>query len=410
MNKFRGWTGIIAVCVVALGVNVATVVIGGLSRPVESDAFYYLRIATSLAQGHGFQLHEGFWPDAPTMSRSPGWPFAVSLVLRSFPEAVPDVMMRLLNMGINCAVALLMYGLARRVAGRTVVAVWAGVLYAVHPVALYLAYEGASEPSFVLLVAAGLLLMMRQDRWSWVGIVLLGVACLVRANFVLWIVVFAGVMLLWRWRSLLAGRWVRPGVVALFLFLLPPGLWAVRNYQVCGDFPVFSTLRGQTLYGGNNPVVANELEYWGYWVFPDGIPGEVAMSRLAETRSEYQVDCYYYTRGVQYIRENWFSMPRLILGKLIRAYVPVPWKPNRGTYVICLFRWFLYGCACAGLWLLGAGRLRVYLVLLVSMMIVNLLTVAMFWGCTRFSFAVEAFLVPLAAIAVARLFSSSPAR
>jgi hypothetical protein len=189
-------------------------------------------------------------------------------------------------------------------------------------------------------------------------------------------------------------------LLATVLFLIPSTLWACRNYGICGHFPVLSTLRGQTFYGGNNDVVANDLEYWGYWVFPNSIPGETTMLALAASLSEYQVDCYYFTKGKDYARKNWFAMPRLLLGKAIRAYVPVPWKPGLGAYVVSAFRWVVFLSALIGIYLLWRRLNTGCLIIVGAMAMTNLFTVLMFWGCARFSFALEPFLLPFSACAV----------
>lgn len=397
--------GLVVIFVCAFLVNMVVGVKGGLARPMQSDASYYLKIASSLAQGQGFMLHEGFWPNTPTMSRSPAWPFVVSGVLRLFPSVSPDLAMRLLALGLNAGLAVLVAGLAFRITRKMGVAMVAGLAYVIHPVALYLAYEGESEILFLILAVGGTSFLLSTSRWRWLGFLLLGSASLVRANFVLWIVFFAilSAALMLLFRDQISRRWVWQGILAVILFLLPPMLWAGRNYHVCGHFPVFSTLRGQTLYGGNNPVVANDLEYWGYWIFPNSIPGETPMVTLSETKSEFEVDCYYYSLGKKYIRDHWFSMPRLLLGKVIRAYVPVPWKPNWGSYAVSAYRWLLYGLAVVGLCLIGRGVGRVYGTVISAMLVTNVITVLVFWGCGRFAFAVEPFLLPFAAVAIWRL-------
>ena len=405
MNRKHYTVGLALIFAFALLVNMVVGIKGGLARPMQSDASYYLKIAHSLAQGQGFMLPEGFWPTTPTMSRSPAWPFVISLVLPFAPSASPDLVMRVLALGLNAGLAVLVAGLAFCIIRQKWVAMGAGLLYVIHPTALYLAYEGESEILFLVLALGGALLLLSTRRWRWLGFLLLGSASLVRANFIIWIVFFVllTVGLMWFFRNQISWRWVWQGALAVVLFLLPPMLWAGRNYHVCGHFPVFSTLRGQTLYGGNNTVVANELEFWGYWIFPNSIPGEIPMAKLSETKSEYEVDCYYYSLGKQYMRDHWFSMPRLFLGKVIRAYVPVPWKPNWGSYAVSAYRWGLYGLAGVGLCLIGRGVGRTYGAVISAMLLTNVVTVLMFWGCGRFAFAVEPFLLPFAAAAIWQL-------
>jgi hypothetical protein len=420
------------VLALALAVNLAAGVATGLRRPMQSDGFYYLRIAASLADGRGYVLREGFWPDTPTMSRSPAWPFAVSLALRVFRGMSPDLVMRVLDLALNAMVAALVALLACRLTRRTWAGVLAGLGYAVHPTALHLALNGGSEIPFAVLALAGVLLILRGGRIAeFGGYLALGLACLTRANFVLWIAC-AGAMAAWRLlrerrfpsrehpakrsRSVPAvspagfGSEAAPpraslgrAALAAALFLLPSLLWAGRNARVCGHFPVLSTLRGQTFYGGNNSVVADTLEYWGYWVFPNSIPGEPPMVELAQTMSEYEVDAYYYNRGLGYLRAHLFQAPRLLLGKLIRAYVPMPWKASWGAYAVGVYRVVLYLAAVFGFAWLWRGLDRRYGLVLGAMLWTNALTVLLFWGCARFAFPLDPFLLPAAGFAAERL-------
>jgi hypothetical protein len=406
---------LIIVCLVcfavALMVRIGLAYKLGMARPMESDSHYYLQLATSLAHGQGYVAPDGFWPNVPSMQRLPGWPFAVSLALRIVPFVSSDVVMRGLCVGIDSINAMLIAWLAWRLFARSRVALIAGVAYAVHPSALFLAYNGESEPLFVLLCLGGFLCVLHDGRRAYLAVLLFGLACLVRVNYVLWggAIVMMAVL---RWISgrrpssrVAVSRSVVSCLVSLVLFSLPVTLWAVRNHHVCGHFPVLSTLRGQTFYGGNNPVVADTLKMWGYWVFPDEISGEPKAAELARSMSEYELDVYYYDQGKRYVANEWFSLPRLLLGKMIRAYVPVPWKPNWLSYGVGAFRMILYALSVMGLCWFWRGLRLEYRVWFGAMTIINVLTVLMFWGCFRFAFALEPFLLPFAAAAAERLAS-----
>ena len=451
-NKRSNLKLLLLVFGLALAVNLGLAFARGLNRPMESDSFYFLAIAKSLAQGHGYFLQEGFWPQAPTMSRSPAWPFVVSLALRLAPGANADGAMRLVACGTNALAAALVAQLAWVLFGRRRVAVGAGAVYAIYPVALYEASEGTSEVLFTVLVLAGTLFLLGARWRPLAGLLLLGCAALARPNFVTWIG-FAGVLWVWQksrhthprplqggecetvvanevpssgggreteatlgvpllgveqetaasnrvpllggGRGGFAASIVAP-IAAVMLFLLPSSLWAARNYRVCGHFPVLSTLRGQTFYGGNNDVVADTLEWWGYWVFPNSIPGEPTMYALSRSMSEYEVDAYYFDKGKAWVRQHRSAMPRLVLGKLIRAYVPVPWRPSAKSWAVAACRGLLYLLGAVGLWL-ARHRLSPRLwIALVAMALANVLTVVAFWGCARFAFELEPLVIPFA--------------
>ncbi len=396
-----------AACVLALAalVNMVAGVRYGLGRPLESDAFYFRQVALSLAHGRGCVVDDSFWPGQPTMQRLPGWPFAASLALRLAPHASPDTVMRSLCLGLNALVAPLIFVLTLRLFGRLWPAVIAGVAYALHPTGLYFAVQGLSETVFLMLCSAGLILLLRGG-WSRVlGLFVLGLSCLERANFVLWAPMFVLLAALAAWRARPDRRTIACAALGLALFAVPIGLWTARNYGVCGRFPVISTLRGQTFYGGNNPVVADDLRYWGYWIFPNSVPGERPLAELAQTMSESDVDVYYFDRGKEFIRANALAMPRLWLGKLVRAYVPVPWVPSMGAYAVGVVRIFILMGAIAGIVASWRRTPGVFRAAFLAMLATNVATVVLFWGNARFAFSVEPFLLPFLGVGLVRLLA-----
>ncbi|MDA0578700.1 MAG: hypothetical protein O3B24_11455, partial [Verrucomicrobia bacterium] len=322
-----------------------------------------------------------------------------------------------LDLTINAACAGLISLLALTLYRRPGVAALAGGFYALHPMGLACADEGMSEPLFILLVAAGAWFLLRglagvtatarfgAGRCAVVlaGFLLLGLSCLVRANFVSWLLFFgAGVA----WWTLRGGLWRRPAWWALMLagallFTVPALAWAARNYRVCGAFPVLSTLRGQTFYGGNNALTAEHLKHWGYWVFPNAIPGETTLYELSRTMRELEVDVYYYEQGRAYLREHPARIPGLMIGKLIRAYVPVPWHWTPSTVAMAVVRLVLYALIIVGLCRAWRSTPRPYPLMLGAMALTNLMMVLTFYGYSRFAFALEPFAMPFAAVAAA---------
>jgi hypothetical protein len=167
---------------------------------------------------------------------------------------------------------------------------------------------------------------------------------------------------------------------------------------------VLSTLRGQTFYGGNNEVVARRGEFWGYWVFPNLIPGETPLVELARTRTEWEVDDYYFRKGVVFLKANGASLPSLVAGKLVRAYWPIPRTLTRAGLAVGAFRALLWATALAGLALAWRRLLRAQAANLAAMAAANVGTVLIFWGNARFAFEFEAFLAPFAAMGAVGLW------
>ncbi len=406
----------LAVLVVALVLRLGLSLKLGMWQPMTSDAFYYKELAQSLAAGEGYVGRTTYWPGEPTLVRLPGWPTLVAAVFWLAPSVHADLAMRLLALVVDAAAAGVIALLTWRVLKSFWAAAGAGLIYAAHPTALYLAYDGDSEPFFILLATAGaLLLVMASEKnrssrsivfLALAGSLLLGVSCLVRPNYLLTGLFLAVVYAIRFVGERLAGHGEqeagKPGAALVLLagcvviFLLPALMWCARNARVTERFPVLSTLGGQTLYGGNNSIVANDLTYWGYWAFPDSVPGEKKMAELARTMSEYEVDRYYIARGLEYIKANWFSMPRLWLGKLVRSYVPVPWKPSWSAYALGFYRLVIYILAAIGL--IGAWRLTptFFRAFFLALWLTNIFSIVVFWGCARFAFPAEVTLLSFA--------------
>ncbi|MDA1043890.1 MAG: hypothetical protein O3C57_01565 [Verrucomicrobia bacterium] len=419
LSDMRPSIVILIVAAGALLVNLGLGVAMGLGDPMESDAYYYYQLADSLSKDTGYIVRDGFWPEDLSMRRLPAWPYMTSLAMRVLPFAPGAAVMRGLCLILNAAVAVLLAMLTLRLFKNGLAAILAGAIYTVHPSGLIAAQEGLSEPAFLVLVAGGTLLLLRslpaffydaenggppRTCWDWscalLGFLLMGTSCLVRANFLLWLFFFGVLMGIVFLRRPSRARFLVLAFGAL-LFVLPPLGWAVRNYRICHHFPVLSALRGQTFYGGNNEIVLHDKKWWGYWIFPNQIPGETEMVKLAKTMSEYEVDVYYHDRGKAFIAAHKPEMPKLLLGKLTRAYVPIPWSRSLGSYAINGFRAVFMALAAAGLVLAWRKTDAGFRFNVTAMVLTNLLTVLIFYGYSRFAFVLEAFFVPFIGVAVA---------
>jgi hypothetical protein len=202
----------------------------------------------------------------------------------------------------------------------------------------------------------------------------------------------------WGWQRL---------VLFLFLFSLPLSLWILRNYMVSGRFPLISTIEGETLYGANNDLVANQVDLWGYWVMPDLVPGESSKRQLAEQcGSDLALNDYYVARGRGWIASHGRDLPRLLLGKLVRAFVPMPWKFSLGTYFAFSYR-LLLDVALLLLWANWRSRAPAqFLLAVLTMLVLVLMTTMVFYGNNRFTHVMlEILYLPLIAVGIEQRLS-----
>ena len=121
---------------------------------------------------------------------------------------------------------------------------------------------------------------------------------------------------------------------------------------------------------------------------------------------------YYHDKAMEFIRDNWFALPRLLLGKLIRSFVPVPWVPLAASYLTFFFRACVYAAFAASLWIWRSKNVA-YSILVGAMFLVTLATTLIYYGSFRFAFCVEPFLFPFiggAAVSTARMLGRKLAR
>ncbi len=115
----RALPGFLVVAPVALAVASAMLALTGAHRPPHF-----------LAASRGYINDHSPWPTIPAADRLPVWPATVAVFIKVLPGADPVALTR------------------RRAAG-----VVSGILYAVYPPALFLGYEGMSEPVSALCAA-----------------------------------------------------------------------------------------------------------------------------------------------------------------------------------------------------------------------------------------------------------------
>lgn len=398
---------------VAIVANAAYLVYMNPHRPLVPDGSFYLAIAKSLTQRLQYFDPTSPWPNLPALARLPAWPFVVSIFLRLTPGMDPNVVIRLAGTALNVLTAVFLALLTERLFHSRKSAIIAGLFYALYPPALYFMDLGLSENLFMLLTVLAAWCAVKNEKLWPVSALLFGAGCLVRSNFIL----MAGFFPLVGWLYLrVAGRaltlrYVRRAAILVIWFLLPSSLWIARNYAVSGHFPVLSAMRGETFYGAYNDVVANDLGVWGYWVYPPEIPGETEKRALAATmRDEAVLDDYYFKKGKEYAMTHKAALPRLFLGRLIRAYVPVPWVPDAAADAVALLRIALYAVFIATfpIWRRKSGA--TFNVLLLTMTLVSVSGVILFYGTPRFAFVLEMFFVPCAAFGLITSASTLLAR
>jgi hypothetical protein len=400
----KPWVTSILVFLVSIVVLSAATLAWGASESFHADAEQYLAIGRSLAAGNGYKNLVGPWPDLPDYSRMPGWPALIAMGLWVAPWAAPEAVSRFANAVCLSVAAAFFCALSRRLGVNPILSVFAGLAIALSPPLVFLSVEGLSEITFLMILAIGLTAVLAGRRWIYPGAFVLGLSAMVRTNFILVPFVFLGLAIVFRSARetlLKRGNLVRL-FACCFLVFVPALLWGVRNDLITRRFPLLSSLEGEAFYGANNDVVAHNLEYWGYWVMPDNIPGEAPKLELAQKLgTDLALNDYYHRKGSAWVKMNLRSLPRLELGKFIRAFAPIPWVPLTASYVVFFGRFLLYVFWLALLPFWWPGMNRTYLLFCLAMAVVHVITTAMYYGLYRFTHCyVEVFFIPSIAYGV----------
>ncbi len=400
-NRSAACAVVFVISLIVLGV---VTIVWGPSRKFHptDDPDQYMAIGQSLASGKGYKNPVSPWPDLPDYSRAPGWPAVIALGIRLAPGVPAEAVSRFSNAACLSIAGAFFCALCGRLGVTPKLSVVAGLSVSLSPSLVYLSVDGMSEVLFVMILAIGLTVIFARRQWLFPGALVLGTAALVRSNFILVPPFLLGLALLMRSSraELLNGfKWSR-AALAFFLAMTPALLWTIRNAEITGRFPFPTSGEGQLIYGGNNDVVANNLEYWGYWVAPDNIPGESTKLILArQLGSELALNDYYHRKAMDWIKHNLSAMPRLELGKFIRAFIPIPWVPRTASYVAFSSRFLLYVLWFTLMPFWWPKMNRTYLLFCLAMAITQVLTTAIFYGLFRFTHCyVEVFFVPCIAL------------
>lgn len=394
-----------AVLVLLLATVVAGVIVVGFGTtwPIAGDGGEYLDIGRGLAAGKGFVSPHGLWPTQPH-TRPPLLPAILAIPLFLFPSANPAVVGHCVEVALVAGAAAAMLGLTWMLCGSVFWTCIAALVMVLYPVSIVLMLDLLGEPAALCALSVGMFLIFRGGSLIYAGAVVLGLVPLARPNYaILPITLALAAVLVFRrfevWRLILN----RTTVLACVLFSLPLSAWVVHNYFTLGRFPVISAaVEGETLYGSYNTLTANSLEYWGYWIAPELLPGEEPKPVVAKRMSsELELNDYYRAKGMEFIRNNWTLLPRLIVGRLTRAFVPVPWKPRLSSYFVFFFRALLDGA-----FLLSLRRARpaihpLYKIFWLGVFLVSVITTILYWGNFRLIYPAEMLALPFMAVAAA---------
>ncbi len=217
-------------------------------QPRADGLFYHLHASWLLA-GRGYTNPDG----SPALQWMPGWPALLALIYAPFgPDARLGVAA---NVVLGAAAAPLTLALGRALCSEGVGRL-AGVLIALWPGLVFYSATLHTEPLFLVLLAAMLLLLVRTaERGSRpVDAVLVGITLGAMA----WVksepLALGPVLLGYLWlRRPSAWRFVRAAVLVTGTAVLVVLPWSLRNHRLSGEWIATSSSGALVAYMGNHP-------------------------------------------------------------------------------------------------------------------------------------------------------------
>ena len=430
------WLGLITGLSVALRLGAAVYLGNDVTvQPGTADQLSYHLLALRVLDGHGFSFETGWWPATPAGEPTAHWSYLYVLFLAGVYQIagpaplvariVQAVAVGVLQPVLTCGIATRLFGYR---VGLVSAAVVAGYAYFVY-------YAGTlmTESFFIVALLWTVVAAMRLGStgdaregarglrpWLALGTALAS-AVLLRQAFLVCVpavVLWIGWRKLpdvrmeaWRGpatRSLARGMGVTIGVLALAI--LP---WTVRNYRAFHQFVLLNTNAGFAFFWGNHPIhgthfipiLPGDGSLYGE-IIPDDVRG----------LNEAEMDRALLRRGLSFVVEDpsryaWLTASR------VREFVKFWPSPESGR-MSNASRLASFGlCApfmAAGLALLLLERshrpARGDAALLLGIAFVYSLAHVLTWTLVRYRLPVDALLIPLAALAMQRVFDRLASR
>jgi 4-amino-4-deoxy-L-arabinose transferase-like glycosyltransferase len=299
--------------VVALSIRLL-IGLTSLNPELVADARTYDELAVSILQGQGLAL--GAYPTSIYMPLYPI--FLASIYFLGGHNYFWVVILQAIISALMC---VSIYSLAKRLFNERIA--WLSGIFLCFNLALIFAPGSIlSETlySFLLLTAVLFLIKFVQDykiRDILLAAALFGLATLTRPLIFLFpflICIYLIKMLTRKFRLKVAVK-----TISLFMlvFLLPVGIWTMRNYRVHRVFIPLSSIGAETLYCSYTP---KQGKIFGKFTF------DRTFEDSPKARNEVERQKYYLNRSMQYIHSNLDKIPKLLLLKVMYFFSLFDWE------------------------------------------------------------------------------------
>ena len=319
---------------VLIGLFVRLVYVAQGYEVPPQDTRDYDDIAMNLLSGEGFVARENWFGYDVRSWRAPFYPFFLAGVYGSVGYSHDAV--RVIQCLVGAGTVGLVYLIARELAQRFA---WiAGGLAAVYGPLVSISNEVMTETWFVFWQVLGVYALIRLNgrrasrRWVVLGGFSIGMAALTRPVGLLLLPAYL-VYAIWRQPSVM---WKQvAGVVGATLLVTIP--WTIRNYNVHGVWPVFSTHGGFILLRSN-------------WQTPDWRRSDgwrIDREVFEQTPSEIERDRQWLRQGIEVILENPTTYMRWMIEKFLRFWYV--FRPDYNFWFVLVLPFFVAGLVRFGL-------------------------------------------------------------
>lgn len=378
---------------IALGIRLF-IAVTFFNPPDRADAHSYEEMALSILSGQGLQIDMH-----PTSIYMPLYPMFLAAIY--FFGGHHYLLVVVAQAILSALMCIIIYFLAKRLFNKPI-ALLAGLLLCFNLAFIFIPRHFLSETFYSFLLLVSMLFMARYMQtyrtsdilFSGLFLILTTLTRSLMFLFPFFISVYLAIVLSKKFGVRFALKKIS---LFLLIFLLPLGIWIMRNYRVHHAFVPLTTLTGESLYACYNP---EQGKIFGKFVYDD-----VCVSGR-EIDNEVQRNKYFLDAALKYIRANTDKIPRLVLLKIMYFFSLFDWEViDYGVYNFSFG--FILPFMLIGLFLPFVKRYNRGIAVIYLGLLYNLIILLICYASPRLRLPLEPYLILFAASGIYFLWQKS---
>ncbi len=284
----------------------------GQQNHISADGTLYYEIAGNVTAGRGFRLNGEL-----TSRRPPGYPLFLAFMIKFFDFPLSVYIAQAV---LSAGTCVLVYFLTKQIFDENS-AILAAAFMAVDYASIRQVVSVMSEVLFVFFLIAGFFYFYkardsRKGHHFLLSGIFMAAALLVREVILYFIPLFVAVLWIWKKQWKITTRMLVFYILGILLMISP---WSIRNSLLYGKPVLFGTTAGHTLYFGNNPTVPDHFT-GGDWEL--GLDTNFPKDPHLPPLFTVQADRYFYSKAIEFIRENPERFLKLTGEKMVNMWRP----------------------------------------------------------------------------------------